>query len=195
MATNRQAIEAELAATTAPLEAQMKNLQLDYEAAQRKQAEQNAQRLNELYIAHEQNKRTLPQQNAALGNTGGLTESSIIDLANTYQRNRNAQNQTYTDAIGDLTLEYNKNRNTIAAQLAAAQAAANAKLAALQYSGGTKKVASEPEKETESTPAPNAQNWSGYGEFLKLKALEEAQKQKKLNDFVYSAVGAMYGVQ
>ena len=102
------------------------------------QAEQNAQRLNELYIAHEQNKRTLPQQNAALGNTGGLTESSIIDLANTYQRNRNAQNQTYTDAIGDLTLEYNKNRNTIAAQLAAAQAEANARLAALGYSSSKK---------------------------------------------------------
>lgn len=139
MATNEATIRAQLAATTAPYEAQMKNLKLDFEAAQKKQAQQNAQRLNELYIAHEQNKRTLPQQNAALGNTGGLTESSIIDLANTYQRNRNAQNQTNAEAVANLQLQYNKDRNTIAAQIAAAQAEANAKLAALQYSGTAKK--------------------------------------------------------
>lgn len=137
MATNANAIKAQLAATTAPYEAQLNNLRLDFEAAKKRQAADNAARLNELYIAHEQNKRTLPQQNAALGNTGGLTETSIIDLANTYQRNRNAQNKSYTDAIAELDLEYAKSRNTINAQIAAAQAAANAKLAALN-SGGKK---------------------------------------------------------
>lgn len=139
MATNANVIQAQLAATTAPYEAQLNNLRLDFEAAKKRQAADNAARLNELYIAHEQNKRTLPQQNAALGNTGGLTETSIIDLANTYQRNRNAQNKSYTDAIAELDLEYAKSRNTINAQIAAAQAAANAKLAALKYSGTAKK--------------------------------------------------------
>ena len=86
--------------------------------------------MQELYIINEQNKRTLPQQLAAQGMHGGLTESSMVDLANAYQKSRNQQNQTYQDALADLSLDYNKNRNTINAQIAAAQAQAQAQLEA-----------------------------------------------------------------
>ena len=134
MATNEAVIQAQLAATTAPYEAQLRNLQLDYEASQKKQAQENAKRLQELYLSHEQNKRTLPQQLAAQGMNGGLTESSIINLANTYQNNRNSQTQTYQDMLANLSLDYNKNRNSVNAQIAAAQAQAQAQMAALAAS-------------------------------------------------------------
>ena len=161
MATNANVIQAQLAATTAPYEAQLNNLRLDFEAAKKRQAADNAARLNELYIAHEQNKRTLPQQNAALGNTGGLTETSIIDLANTYQRNRNAQNKSYADAIAELDLEYAKSRNTINAQIAAAQAEANAKLAALNSGGSGTSLYRKAYDAVNSTDFSGIGNWSG----------------------------------
>lgn len=204
MATNAAVIQAQLAATTAPYEAQLRNLQLDYEASQKKQAEDNARRLQELYLSHEQNQRTLPQQLAAQGMNGGLTESSIVNLANTYQNNRNAQNRTYQNALADLSLDYNKNRNTVNAQIAAAQAQAQAQLAALaaRRSGGggdggggseitlggklsgpsyawnqTGKYGKGYQNSWNSTPANRGYNWSGYAESLKKQGANELKKQ------------------
>lgn len=134
MATNEQVIQAQLAATTAPYEAQLSNLRAEYNASREKQARENAKKLNELYIMSEQNKRTLPQQLAVQGMNGGLTESSMVNLANTYMNNRNAQNQAYQDTLADLTLAYNQNVNDINAKIAAARAQADAELAALAAS-------------------------------------------------------------
>lgn len=176
MATNADVIRAQLAATTAPYEAQINNMRLDYDATKKQRARENAQRLNELYIAYEQNKRTLPQQNSALGNTGGLTESSIIDLANTYQRNRNAQQQAYADSIADLDLQFLKENNSINAQIAAAKAEADARIAGLNnqryygddYTNLIKPLKTGKELVVEELPSPNLRNWSGYGEFVRL---------------------------
>lgn len=183
MATNEQVIQAQLAATTAPYEAQLSNLRAEYDASREKQARENAKRLNELYIMSEQNKRTLPQQLAVQGMNGGLTESSMVNLANTYMNNRNAQNQAYQDNLADLTLAYNQNVNDINAKIAAARAQADAERAAL---AAEQEATNKSNRYSGGGSTSNARNSYGPYQYGTVTSMP------KNSTIVYSAPGSMY---
>ncbi len=137
MAANAASIEAAYQASAAPYQAQLNNLSAEYDLSRKRRAEENAQALQQLFIAKEQAQRVMPQQLAAQGIRGGLSETTRLGLNNNYINSRNTQDTAHLNALSDLELNYTKQKNTIQAQLAAARAQANAQLAALaQASAG-----------------------------------------------------------
>ncbi len=91
------------------------------------EAEKERERaLRENYIERERSLRLLPQMNAAIGNTGGLTETSLINLATGYSSARSTIEAAYLSFIESareaLTSQiYQNNQNYLSNQIEIAQ--------------------------------------------------------------------------
>lgn len=148
-----ESINARLAATLAPYEAQLASAKQQYETQQKllgdqlaarqqqvqarydtenqrfqqenqllsqRLTDQNNRALQDAYIKAQQASKALPQQLAAQGMHGGMTETSMVRLNNNYQNNRNALdrdfqtnlsdlNRSYQNSLADLRLNYDQN--------------------------------------------------------------------------------------
>jgi hypothetical protein len=93
----REALEANDAATAASVRQAIDKLNAQKEALQ----QQYDELAKQLYIDRRMGEKNLPQQLAAMGYSGGLTESSMLGLATSYQQalaeNERSRAQGYTD--------------------------------------------------------------------------------------------------
>ena len=103
--------QAQLAAAQADFDAAMAGLQRGYDAGVGAVNADTAESLQQAYISHMMNQKNLGQQLAALGRSGGASETALLGLYNQYGRNR-----------GALEDARNRQLNQLALQLAQAQA-------------------------------------------------------------------------
>jgi len=108
--------------STAPYEAQIDNLTRLFNTNKKNLQDDNARALREMYVGRMMAERDLPNRLSAYGMHGGLTETSEMDLRNTYGRNRANQEFGYQRNLADLTNTYQGNIGQLRAQIAAIQA-------------------------------------------------------------------------
>lgn len=88
MAEYLNAYNSAYTAITGWLEQQNASLDAAIEVNKNELQKQKIDALREIYIGRERTKTRLPQQNAAMGNTGGLSESSLVGMNAGYETNR-----------------------------------------------------------------------------------------------------------
>ena len=111
----------QLAAAQADFEAAMTQLKNGYDTNVGAVNADTARDLQQAYISHMMNQKNLGQQLAALGRSGGASETTLLGLYNQYGQNR-----------GALEAARNQQLNQLALQLAEQQAAKEA-LALMGY--------------------------------------------------------------
>jgi hypothetical protein len=119
LAAQQELINRSIALGTDRLEAQRSGINLGYDDAAR-----------QAYIVEQQQQRSMPQQLAAQGMSGGATETAKLGLNTAYQNNINAINQNRAKAINDLDAAIVELKNT--GDLQAAQNAINSAARSLQ---------------------------------------------------------------
>ena len=146
MATSAAAIDALLAGQMAAYNKQLENEKRIYDRSVEKLGAAQDAAMQEAYLASREAQRQLPQALAAQGMHGGLTESSMVDLANNYQNSRNNVATTYADNLADVELDYMGRVSEIEGLIAQAQAEANAARidAMLNSYGGGYRTKEEP---------------------------------------------------
>lgn len=112
-------------------DAELQNLKKEYDHNSQKLGKNRDTALNEAYIGKKQAERDLPKLLSAMGMHGGLSETSSVRLKNSYGNNRNKLETTYADNMGDLTLQYTGNQNSLMEKISAAKAQAEAQV--LEY--------------------------------------------------------------
>lgn len=120
------AADAQLAASLEPIRAQMQINQREYDLAKQRLADNRDEAMRQAYIESRMQQRNLPQQLARTGYNGGLTETTMAGLANTYMNNRNALELQHADDLADLDFEKYKSDTELNAMIAQAQAEAEA---------------------------------------------------------------------
>ena len=141
MATTVEAINALLAGQQEAYNKQLENEKRIYDQSVERLNAARDSAMQEAYLASREAQRQLPQALAARGMHGGLTESSLVDLANNYQRSRNSLSRTYADNLADLELDYAGKVSNIEGLIAQAKAEAeaariDAMAAQMAYGGG-----------------------------------------------------------
>jgi len=141
---------------------------------------QYGQNDKELYRDYRKDLRDLPQQLAAMGITGGLSETSRVDLESGYGENLNKSQLQRLAAIADLDAQgvaaKRENDATARAQdVAALQAYYNA----LAQLGGQKYQEDLAKKQQSAETLATMGDFSGYVE-LGLMTEEQAEQMKKL---------------
>lgn len=130
------AVDAQLAANLAPIRAQMQINRREYDLAKQRLDANRDEALRQAYVESRMQQRNLPQQLARTGYNGGLAESTMAGLANTYMNNRNALELQHADDLADLEFEKYKADMELNAMIAQAQAEAEASRLASRSSGG-----------------------------------------------------------
>lgn len=88
-------------------------LDASYKAQQDKLNSQAADSLREAYINRRLSERDLPQQLAAMGISGGASETSLLNLVNSEGNARASINRGLNDNLADLASNYNDNANNL----------------------------------------------------------------------------------
>ena len=131
---------------TAPYQAQIDQLKRLYNTNKKNLKADNARALREMYVSRMMAERDLPNRLSAYGMHGGLSETSELDLRNTYSRSRAEQEQAYQRNLADLTNAYQGNVGQLKALIAAvlARMAAEQARAQAQAWGHTAQSAPAP---------------------------------------------------
>lgn len=79
---------------------------------------QNEDAAKQAYISRQVAQRDLPQRMAAMGNSGGLSESSLVALQNQYENQRNAYETQYQEQLSGLDSQVSSVNANLAAALA-----------------------------------------------------------------------------
>ncbi len=85
----------------------LEGLKSDYDAGKKKTNKGIDNQLTEAYVQKMMNERGLGQKMAALGQSGGPSESILLGLANLYGKNVSALETTRASALSDQWLAYN----------------------------------------------------------------------------------------
>ena len=100
-----QNYQAQLAAAQADFEAAMAGLQRGYDANVGTVNADTAKSLQQAYISHMMNQKNLGQQLAALGRSGGASETALLGLYNQYGQNRGTLEDTRNRQLNQLALQ------------------------------------------------------------------------------------------
>lgn len=79
---------------------------------------QNEDAAKQAYVSRQVAQRDLPQRMAAMGNSGGLSESSLVALQNQYENQRNAYETQYQEQLSGLDSQVSSVNANLAAALA-----------------------------------------------------------------------------
>ena len=102
--------QAQLAAAQADFEAAMAQLQKGYDANVGTVNTNTAKGLQQAYINNMMNQKNLGQQLAAMGRSGGASESTLLGLANQYGQNRGTLENTRNQQLNELALQLAENQ-------------------------------------------------------------------------------------
>lgn len=130
------------AAEAAPLEEQIRQSERIYNTSKGNLEADNRRALRELYVGRMNAERDLPQRLSAYGMTGGLAETSELDLRNNYLRGRSRQEEGFGRNLADLTNRYQGEVGGLRAQIAAIQGRYAAEAAREAARGAARQAAS-----------------------------------------------------
>lgn len=102
--------QSQLAAAQADFEAAMAQLQKGYDANVGTVNTNTAKGLQQAYINNMMNQKNLGQQLAAMGRSGGASESTLLGLANQYGQNRGTLENTRNEQLNQLALQLAENQ-------------------------------------------------------------------------------------
>ena len=159
----------------------------DYAAAADKRAEQNKaqtaneynEKLKQAYVSQVQNQRNLNNNLAQAGIRGGASESSMLNLANTYQNTRNSLNTEKASALQKIDTENEANK---------LEYKINNDTARLQYIEGRESEARSreqmlaDEKRTRKQEIQTAAWTNKYSTYYSIKDLKAARKKAKTKE-------------
>ena len=102
--------QSQLAAAQTDFEAAMAQLQKGYDANVGTVNTNTAKGLQQAYINNMMNQKNLGQQLAAMGRSGGASESTLLGLANQYGQNRGTLENTRNEQLNQLALQLAENQ-------------------------------------------------------------------------------------